>query len=149
MYDLGPYVAAVNRLLFRAPPAVVHCVALSRSPEVDTSFSFLLAHEHGGAIVGHCGFTSAYRNRLSLVTPARTVQVDRVFSTPPAHACALHIRDGSGDTTVPVPAADAFAHFLQAFAEASKRRDFDAFEAAILADAELVERLRRAAMGNR
>ena len=145
LYDLGPYAAATNRLLFGTAPAGVHCVVLTRERGVDTSFSVLLTHAHGGSLAGHFGFVTAYRNRLSVLTRARSIEAERVFTTPPDLACTLRVREGRTDRAVPVPAADAFALFLKAFLDAVERRAFGAFEHALLEDAALVARLRRAA----
>jgi dTDP-3,4-didehydro-2,6-dideoxy-alpha-D-glucose 3-reductase len=144
LYDLGPYVAAVNRVVFRKPPSAVHCSVLTRT-DVDTSFGFLLAHGHGGAVVGHCGFDSAYQNRLSLVTRTRALQVERIYSPPPDRDCAIHVAVQDAQQTVSVPRADAFACFLRSFADAIEQNDFDRFEQALLDDAALLQRLRQAA----
>ena len=120
--DLGPYAAATNRLLFGAAPNDVHCKVLSRDTSrdagVDTSFSVLLTHAAGGSLAGHFGFVTAYQNRLSVVTRSRTIDADRLFTTPPDLACTLRVREGHDDRTVPVAPGDAFALFLEAFIDA-------------------------------
>ena len=147
--DLGPYAAATNRLLFGAAPNDVHCKVLSRDTSrdagVDTSFSVLLTHAAGGSLAGHFGFVTAYQNRLSVVTCSRTIDADRLFTTPPDLACTLRVREGHDDRTVPVAPGDAFALFLEAFIDAMGRRDFGPFERALLDDAALLARLRHAA----
>ena len=149
LYDLGPYAAATNRLLFGAAPDDVHCTVLSRDTSrdggVDTSFSVLLTHGDGGSLAGHFGFVTAYQNRLSVMTQSRTIDADRLFTTPPDLACTLRVREGHDDRTLPVAPGDAFALFLEEFIDAMGRRDFGAFERALLDDAVLVARLRRAA----
>ena len=147
LYDLGPYVAATNRLVFGAAPATVECAVLSvaGTPAVDTSFSVLLTHREGGALTGHCGFVTAYQNRLSVLSRSLAIDVERIFSTPPDLACTLRVREQDRDRSVPVPAADAFAQFLDAFCDAVHDLDFTAFESALLEDARLVARLRQAA----
>ena len=149
VYDLGPYAAATNRLLFGAPPDGVHCTVLSRDTSrdagVDTSFSVLLTHAGGGSLAGHFGFVTAYQNRLSVMTRSRTIDADRLFTTPPDLACTLRVREGHDDRTVPVAPGDAFALFLEAFINAMGRRDFGPYERALLDDAALLARLRHAA----
>ena len=149
LYDLGPYAAATNRLLFGAAPDDVHCRVLSRDTSrgggVDTSFSVLLNQIHGGSLAGHFGFVTAYQNRLSVVARSRTIDADQLFTTPPDLACTLRVREGFDDRTVPVAPGDAFALFLEAFIDAIGRRDFGPFERALLDDAALVARLRSAA----
>ena len=149
LYDLGPYAAATNRLLFGAAPDNVHCTVLSRDasrdPGVDTSFSVLMTHTNGGSLAGHFGFVTAYQNRLSVVTRSRTIDADRLFTTPPDLACTLRVREGRDDRAVPVAPGDAFALFLEAFIGAIERSEFAPFERALLDDAALVARLRRAA----
>ncbi|MYD70512.1 MAG: Gfo/Idh/MocA family oxidoreductase [Acidobacteria bacterium] len=147
--DLGPYAAATNRLLFGRAPDGVHCMVLtrdaSRDPGVDTSFSILMTHTDGGSLAGHFGFVTAYQNRLAVVTDLRTIDADRLFTTPPDLACALRVREGYDDRAVPVARGDAFALFLEAFIDAIGRRDFEAFERALLEDAALLARVRQAA----
>ena len=149
LYDLGPYAAATNRLLFGAQPDDVECKVLSRDTSrdagVDTSFSVLLTHAAGGSLAGHFGFVMAYQNRLSVVTRSRTIDADRLFTTPPDLACTLRVREGHDERTLPVAPGDAFALFLEAFVDAMGRRDFGAFERALLDDAALLARLRHAA----
>ena len=149
LYDLGPYAAATSRLLFGAAPDDVHCTVLSRDASreagVDTSFSVLVTHAGGGSLAGHFGFVTAYQNRLSVVARSRTIDADRLFTTPPDLACTLGVREGHDDRAVPVAPGDAFALFLEAFIDAMGRRDFEAFERALLEDATLVARLRDAA----
>ena len=149
LYDLGPYAAATNRLLFGRAPNNVYCTVLSRDasrdPGVDTSFSVLMTHADGGSLAGHFGFVTAYQNRLSVVTRSRTIDAERLFTTPPDLACTLRVREGYDDRTVAVASGDAFALFLEAFLDAVGRRDVEAFERALLEDAALLARLRRAA----
>jgi len=147
LYDLGPYAAATSRLLFGEPPATVACTVLSTrgSPAVDTSFSMLLTYPGGGALAGHFGFVTSYQNRLSVLSASRAIDAERIFSTPPELACAVRVREADAERTVAVPAADAFRLFLEAFAEAVDRGDFEAFESALLEDARLIARLRHAA----
>ena len=149
LYDLGPYAAATNRLLFGAQPDDVECKVLSRDTSrdagVDTSFSVLLTHAAGRSLAGHFGFVMAYQNRLSVVTRSRTIDADRLFTTPPDLACTLRVREGHDERTVPVAPGDAFALLLEAFVDAMGRRDFGAFERALLDDAALLARLRHAA----
>jgi predicted dehydrogenase len=147
LYDLGPYVAAANRLLFGAAPATIACVVLTTtgSPAVDTSFSVLLTHRDGGALTGHFGFVSMYDNHLSVLTRSRDVECERIFTTPPDLACTLRVREDHGERLVMVPPADSFALFLQACVDAVQGNDVDAFEFALLEDARLVQRLREAA----
>ena len=144
--DLGPYAVATNRLIFGAMPSAVSCRVLTRSESgVDTSFSVLMTHDSGGAVAGHFGFVTAYQNRMSVLTEARAIDADRIFTTPPELEPAIRVRDASGERVVTAPAGDAFAGFLGAFAEAVTRGAFDEFESAMLADAALLERLREAA----
>jgi NDP-hexose-3-ketoreductase len=143
--DLGPYAVSINRVLIGRAPSSVSCRVLTRSPEVDTSFSALMTHDSGAAVAAHCGFVTAYQNRLSVLTAARAVDVDRIFTTPSDAPNTIRIREASGDRALEAPAADAFAGFLGAFAEAVARGDTGAFEAAMVEDAELLERLRHAA----
>jgi len=145
--DLGPYAVAANRLAFGAPPAEVRCRVLTRSgsPGVDTSFSVLMTHAEGGALAGHFGFTTSYQNRLSMLTDASAVDVERIFTTAPDAPATLRVRDAAGERLVTVPAADAFAEFLAAFAAAVAREELDPFYSALLEDAALLDRLRQSA----
>ena len=79
------------------------------------------------------------------MTQSRTIDADRLFTTPPDLACTLRVREGHDDRTLPVAPGDAFALFLEEFIDAMGRRDFGAFERALLDDAVLVARLRSAA----
>lgn len=147
LYDLGPYVVATNRLLFGAAPTTVDCKVLSTTgtPPVDTSFGVMLTHGGGSALTGYCGFVTAYRNHLSILTDARFIEAERVFTTPPSMNCAIHMRTVADDRQVIAPAADSFALFLGAFAEAAASGEGEAFASALIEDARLLARLRKAA----
>ena len=138
--------AAVRRRPGRRTLQAVLSRDASRDGGVDTSFSVLLTHGDGGSLAGHFGFVTAYQNRLSMMTQfPRTIDADRLFTTPPDLACTLRVREGHDLRTLPVAPGDTFALFLEAFIDAMGRRDFGAFERALLDDAVLVARLRRAA----
>jgi NDP-hexose-3-ketoreductase len=145
--DLGPYAVAVNRIVFGASPGTASCRVLTceGSPAVDTSFSVMMTHDSGGAVAGHFGFGTAYQNRLSVLTASCAIDIDRIFTTDATTPAGLRVRDASGERVVAVPAADAFAEFLGAFARAADRHDFEAFQSAMRADAALLQRLRQAA----
>lgn len=144
--DLGPYAVATNRLVFGEAPDDVSCRVLTRAAGVDTSFSVLMTHRSGASIAGHFGFVTAYQNRWSLLTDRRTVDVDRIFTTPPAVQGTARVGDDAGERLVALPAADAFVEFMRAFTCAVTRGgDFGPFESALLADAALLDRLRGAA----
>jgi hypothetical protein len=96
-------------------------------------------------VAGHFGFRTAYQNRLSVLTASSAIDVDRIFTSDANTPAGLRVRDASGERVVAVPAADAFAEFLGAFARAADRHDFEAFASAMRADAALLHRLRQAA----
>jgi predicted dehydrogenase len=145
--DLGPYAVAVNRIVFGRAPETVSCRVLTRegSPAVDSSFSMMMTHDSGGAVAGHFGFRTAYQNRLSVLTASCAIDIDRIFTSDANAAAGLRVRDASGDRVVTVPAADAFAEFLGAFARAADRHQFEPFQSSMRADAALLDRLRQAA----
>jgi hypothetical protein len=80
-------------------------------------------------MTGHCGFVTASENRVSVLTPSCSVEIERVFTTPPDAAGSRRFRDAGGERCVTTPAADAFALFLCAFAAAIDRSEFDAYRA--------------------
>ena len=80
-----------------------------------------------------------------MLSRSLAIDVERFFTTPPDLACALRVREEDAERPIAVPAADAFALFLQAFDDAIGTHDFTAFESALLEDARLLARLRQAA----
>ena len=101
-----------------------------------------MTHRSGGSVVGHFGFVTAYQNRLSLLTPSCSLDLDRFFTSAPDVSGVLRVRDAAGEQLIPMPAADAFVEFLRAFAGAIERGTFEPFASTLLADAALRERLR-------
>ncbi|AUX44414.1 oxidoreductase [Sorangium cellulosum] len=146
LLDLGPYAVTPGRLLFgSAEPASIACRVVERAGEVDASFSVLMGFPGGRSLVGHYGMTTGYQNRLDVLGPDVVVSIDRAFSPPADLPIQLGVLERDRRRTVEVPAADSFAEFFRAVFEAIERGDHDGLAGDLLADAILLEALRRAA----
>ena len=142
--DLGPYVAATSRILFGEPPRSVACAVVNRNPDgVETAFSVLLAYDAHRSLAGHFGFDTAYQNRLLAFGRDVTVEMKRIFTLPAAEPGRLAITRGGTEQTLDVAPSDMFREFLLAVARAIETGNWDTFSAALLADAQLVGRLRQ------
>lgn len=146
LWDLGPYAMTPAQRLFDAAPIAVDArTAMREGDEVETSFSVLAEYAGGRRLVGHFGSTTAYVNRLEVFGPRLAVTVARAFTTAPDTACRLSGECDGQRVDLEVPAADAFAHFLQAAFEAAASGRHQPFADLMLRDAEALARLRDAA----
>lgn len=147
--DLGPYAVTPGRLFFGGRPDDLECRVLSRHGEngVETAFSVVLTYPGGCSMVGQFGFTTAYRNRLSLTGPDLCVDVDRVFTTPESLENELMVGQQSGASTVKVPAADCFALFMGEVLEKIRTGDLEGLRGELLDDAFVLDWMRRSAGG--
>ena len=144
--DLGPYAASCGRLFFREPPLEILARITSRHPEsaLETAFSLLATYPDGGALTGHFGFDTEYRNSISVLGPALAMEFERAFTTPPDSAVRLPWRSQNQGQVLACPPGDSFALFLEAVFEAIRRRDWSQFSSALQQDARFIERLKRA-----
>lgn len=142
LYDLGSYVAATSRLVFGAQPASVTCRITERQADgLDIGFSVLLTYEGEGALVGHYGFNTEYQNRLLVFGPGAAAELQRAFTLPPDTGNQITVRRNNVESVVKIAPADSFGLFLSGVVAAIGRRDWTAYEQALLQDAALVRRL--------
>ncbi len=143
--DMGPYVASLGRVIWgRAPEWIGACVnSRSADDDVETSFSVAARYGAGRAVVGHFAFTTEYRNSITLLGPALSVEAPGAFSTPPGHTAMLTVRHHDVESSVSVPPAFAVARFLDAVIGAIDGGDGRALADALLADARVLDHLRR------
>ncbi len=145
--DLGPYAASPGRVFWGERPQGVECRILTTGgpDDVETSFSVLLQYAGGRSLVGHFGFTTAYRNRLSLLGPACCVDIDRVFTTPGDLGNEWVVTRPAGLERSKAPAADAFALFVRDVLARIRSGNLEELYEALLTDAFVLDRMRRSA----
>ncbi len=145
--DLGPYAVSPGRIFWGARPDGVECrvVATGGPDEVETAFSVVLSYPEGRSLVGHFGFTTAYRNRLSVLGPDCCVDVDRLFTTPAELENELQIWQRNGASRLKTPRGDCFALFLQEVVERIGAQDLEGLREDLLDDAFVLDWMRRSA----
>jgi predicted dehydrogenase len=149
--DLGPYAVSPGRVFWGERPLDVECRILSTGgPDaIDTSFSMMLRYADGRSVVGHFGFTTAYRNRLSLLGPACGLDVDRIFTTPEDLENECAVTRPTGVERLKLPAGDAFADFMRDVVARIREADFEVCYEALLSDGFVLDRMRRSAQKGR
>ena len=147
LWDLGPYAVSPGRLFFEDEPEDVFCRVCTRSSAtgVDTSFSMLALYPGGRSMVGHFDFNTEYRNCINILGPGMSIDIDRVFTTPPDIENELQVRSHNRTSSVKMPSADNFAVFLQSIFEAISQNKHMTFAETLLSDATVLYRLRKAA----
>jgi dTDP-3,4-didehydro-2,6-dideoxy-alpha-D-glucose 3-reductase len=144
--DLGPYAVATNRLIFRRPPDTVSAVAVARRADgLITAVAILFGHGERGAMVGHFGFGTEYRNRLEIVDVTHAIEVHRAYTMPPEAAATISIVHQGSSETLEVPPADAFAEYFKVVDSALTSGVWAHLTEAVNEDADLLDRVRRAA----
>jgi NDP-hexose-3-ketoreductase len=138
LLDMGPYAAAVMRIVGGGLPSDFAALAGGRHPEtgVDMGFSVQARLANGGTFSGHFSFEGEYQNRLLVVARSGSVIVERVFSPPADYQIEWRRRVRNVEDVVTFEAADTFAYFLEAVMRAIASGDHDRFHRDLLADAE-------------
>ena len=147
LFDLGPYAVSPGRIFWGGRPDEIVCRTLSTDGAlgVDTSFSVLMRYPEGRCLLGHFGFTTTYRNRLALVGPERSVELDRVFTTPENLRNELRIAGARGSSTLDAPAGDAFGLFIREVLRRIEARDLEGLRLELFEDAYMLDWMRRSA----
>jgi dTDP-3,4-didehydro-2,6-dideoxy-alpha-D-glucose 3-reductase len=147
LWDLGPYAVTPGRLFFAAPPEAVAAHASWREgDEVETAFSVLMRYPGQRTLLGHFGLPGAYVNRLELSGARFAITLERAFTAPIDALTRITGHVDDRPIAVQVPPADAFALFLDDVLSAMGAGSFAPFADAMLADADLLGRLRVAAL---
>jgi len=143
LLDMGPYAAALMRILGRGSPSQITALAGTCHPEtaVDMGFSVQARLANGGIFSGHFSFEGEYQNRVLIVAHSGSVMVDRVFSPPPDHRIEWRWRVRNVETVSMFEAADTFARFLDTATRAISCGDHEPLHRDLLADAECRARI--------
>ena len=151
LLDMGPYAAALMRLLGGGLPSHITALAGTRHPEsgVDMGFSAQARLANGGIFSGHFSFEGEYQNRLLIVAHSGSVMMERVFSPPADHRIEWRRRVRNVETLVTFEAADIFANFLDVAMRAISGGDHEPLHRDLLADAECRARIADALEPNR
>jgi predicted dehydrogenase len=147
LYDLGPYAVSPGRIFFGAAPEAVTCRVLSRGDEVETAFACLLLYPGGRSFTATFGFDTGYANRLEVLGPGLAAAMDRAFTPPPNAALTVSLNTPSGTRSETLPPADAFAAFFGRAFAAMETGNGDGLREDLLADALVLERIRKSASG--
>jgi NDP-hexose-3-ketoreductase len=147
LLDLGSYAVSPGRLFFESQPEEVFCRIGTRHPvtDVDTSFSMLAIYPGGRSMVGHFDFNTEYRNRINILGPCMSVDIDRIFTTPPEVENELFVRSNNNAKTIKEPPANSFALFFQDVFDSIEQNKHQFFVENLLSDATAFDRLRVAA----
>ncbi len=147
LYDLGPYAASPGRVFFDAEPDAVVCRVLSRDLAVETAFCCLLLYPGGRSLSATFGCDTGYANHLDVLGPGLAVAMDRAFTPPPGTALTLACNGPDGPRIETIPPADAFAAFFARAFAAMDAGAGEGFARALLADARVLEVIRKSACG--
>jgi NDP-hexose-3-ketoreductase len=147
LLDLGSYAVSPGRLFFESQPEEVFCRIGTRHPvtDLDTSFSMLAMYPGGRSMVGHFDFNTEYRNRVNILGPGMSVDIGRIFTTPPEVENELFVRSNNNAKTIKEPPANSFALFFQDVFDSIEQNKHQFFVENLLSDATSFDRLRVAA----
>ncbi len=145
LWDMSIRPISAGRLFFGAEPERVECVVLERRGDLDVAFSVLLTYGSGRALVGHFGFTTGYRNHVTLLGPDVTLSLNRIFTTPPTLRNTLRVNVRNQRRTEEIPPADTFTEFWRDVVDAVSVGDTGRFMDVMLYDARGTQRLCRVA----
>jgi dTDP-3,4-didehydro-2,6-dideoxy-alpha-D-glucose 3-reductase len=143
LLDMGPYAAALMRMLGGGPPSQIAALPGGHHPEtaVDMGFSAQARLANGGIFSGHFSFEGEYQNRLLIVARLGSVMIERVFSPTADHRIEWRQRVRNVETVVTFEAADTFARFLDRATRAVSSGDHEPLHRDLLTDAECRDRI--------
>jgi NDP-hexose-3-ketoreductase len=143
LLDMGPYAAALMRMLGGGSPSRIAALSGTRHPEtgVDMGFSVQARLANGAIFSGHFSFEGEYQNRVLIVAHSGSVTIERVFSPPADHRIEWRRRIRNVDDVVTFEAADIFARFLDTATRAILSGEHEPLYRDLLADAECRARI--------
>jgi predicted dehydrogenase len=145
LFDTGPYLASLGRVLWGAEPERVNVIVGDRAPDgLETSYSVLAGYPGRKTIVGHFGFTTGYRNSLQVLGRDISIDFERPFSALPDMAVSLRVESHGESHTRSLRPADSMRIFLAGVLAAVETGSRE-FDAALLSDARTLDRLVQAA----
>jgi predicted dehydrogenase len=145
LYDTGPYVASLGRVLWGKEPVSINVVVGDRTADgVETSYSVLAEYSNGKILIGHLGFTMAYHNSLKLIGRTCVADIDRPFSALAEEDVGIRVASDGEVSVRRVPATDSMCVFLARVIRAALNRTRE-FDSQLLSDARTLDRLVRAA----
>ena len=146
LWDVGPYLVAASRVFFGEEPSTTDCRILARGGDgVELAFSALGGFPGGRSLMGHFGFDTAYCNRLQLIGPTISLELDRAFTTPGDYANTIRGTVADQPVSIAVPPADSFGLFFDHLTERIEAADWRQLTADLLMDARSLERYRATA----
>ncbi|MGA2287885.1 Gfo/Idh/MocA family protein [Bradyrhizobium sp.] len=146
LQDMGPYGAAVMRMVGGGPPSHLAALAGGSHPDtgVDMGFSVQARLANGGIFSGHFSFEGEYQNRLLVVARSGSVIMDRVFSPPADYRMEWRQRIRNVESVITFDVADTFVRFLEAVTAAVANGDRERFHGDLMADAACRARIAQA-----
>jgi NDP-hexose-3-ketoreductase len=145
LLDLGPYVAATDRVVFGDLPKRLHVEVGRRLQNgLIAEFSVMLVHDQG-TMIAQLGFGTQYQNWLRVFNQVHAIDMKRAF-TMEAHAEAvLEVTEAGHSQPVIVSASDSFAGFLSRVVDAIRANDSSDFAAHLIHDATIRDAIATAA----
>ncbi|MDI6736016.1 MAG: Gfo/Idh/MocA family oxidoreductase [bacterium] len=146
LLDLGVYAVTPGRIFFGEEPEEIFCRIGTISPEygVETSFSVLITYSQGRKMIGHFSFTTQYCNRLNILGPGISIDIDRIFTTPADLENEIIVKQHNKTTILKMPKHDAFLIFLQKVIDNIFAGNYGVFAQDLLIDASVLHRMRLA-----
>lgn len=138
LLDMGPYAAALMRILGGGLPSHLTALRSGLHPEtgVDMGFSLQARLANGGIFSGHFSFEGEYQNRLLVVARSGSVMIERAFSPPADHQLEWRQRVRNVESTVTFEGDDTFCRFLDVATRAISTGVHEPLYRDLLADAE-------------
>lgn len=141
LWDLGPYAVSPGRIFFGELPDSVTIHVTAHADTVETAFTILLHYPSQRTLSGHFGFTTGYRNQLTLIGPDVTATISRVFTPPPQFVNQIDLNQKNQAQTVTVPASDTFANFMHAFLTDIQSKNYHTWAEQLHQDAFVLDQL--------
>jgi NDP-hexose-3-ketoreductase len=141
--DLGAYTLFMGRFLF-GEDAEIHSASLTVGPSGVDELGTVHARFGSVQATLEFGLGLEYRNEYRVWGSGGLIHVGRAFSIPPDMAPPVTVRVANTDTALALPAADHFIHALADFAARVRNKRFADAHAGVLAQARLLDAVRRA-----
>ena len=138
LMDMGPYAAAIGRILFKSKPSNFYKTIKKNNKKLPVSMELLCKYENK-IYMASFSFGSKYQNELILYSKNKIIKIERVFSPPSDMNLILNIYDGKNHKNIKIVKDNSFQNYLAEIQKNIKNKNYDSSYNKVLEDSKFRE----------
>lgn len=142
LMDMGPYAAAVLRLLFNNKALNINKIIKKNNKKLPISIE-LICKLKNKTYSGNFSFGDEYQNELILYSKSKNIKIERVFSPPPNINLKLTIYNGKSYKKIKISKDNSFQNYLSEINKIILKKNYNDSYKKILQDGKFRELLSR------